>query len=157
MKTKWTKEAIIKYIEEQDYIFINFIKFDKLNSKILIRCNNKKHELYEVTFANFKSGRRCPKCSEIKRRKKMLFSTLPLNFLRRRDLPKLQFQILQIRPGLPRGLFTSILRTNMISGINWFPTRPENCFSGPMRLYRMHISANLTGRYILLQITFLLS
>ena len=70
MKTKWTKEAIIKYIEEQDYIFINFIKFDKLNSRILIRCNNKKHEPYEVTFANFKTGKRCPKCSEIKRRKK---------------------------------------------------------------------------------------
>lgn len=70
MKTKWTKEAIIKYIEEQDYIFINFIKFDKLNSRILIRCNNKKHKPYEVTFANFKRGTRCPKCSEIKRRKK---------------------------------------------------------------------------------------
>ena len=26
----------------------------------------------------------------------------------------------------------------------------NNCFSGPMRLCRMHISANLTGRYILL-------
>lgn len=70
MKTKWTKEAIIKYIEEQDYIFINFIKFDKLSSRILIRCNNKKHKPYEVTFANFKTGKRCPKCSEIKRRKK---------------------------------------------------------------------------------------
>lgn len=70
MKTKWTKEAIIEYIEEQDYIFINFIKFDKLNSRILIKCNNEKHEPYEVTFANFKSGKRCPKCSEIKRREK---------------------------------------------------------------------------------------
>ena len=51
---------------------------------------------------------------------------------------------------LQKELFTSILKINMISGINWFPTRPENCFSGPIRLCRMHISANLTGRYILL-------
>lgn len=70
MKTKWTKEAIIEYIKEQNYIFINFIKFDKLNSRILIKCNNKKHEPYDVTFANFKNGRRCPKCSERKRREK---------------------------------------------------------------------------------------
>ena len=67
MRAKWTKEVIIKYVEEQGYIFIQFIKFDKSNSRILIKCKNKNHQPYEVTFNNFKNGRRCPQCAKLKR------------------------------------------------------------------------------------------
>ena len=66
MRTKWTKEAIINYIEEQGYIFIQFIKFDKSNSRILIKCNNSNHNPYEVKFDNFKQGKRCPTCKKEK-------------------------------------------------------------------------------------------
>ena len=62
-RTIWNKEKIINFVKNSNYEFIKFVKFDKLNSRILIKCNNKKHESYEVTFANFKNGKRCPYCS----------------------------------------------------------------------------------------------
>lgn len=62
MRTKWTKEAIIKYIEDNNYIFIKFILYKKSDSRILIKCSNPIHHSYEVNFNNFKNGKRCPKC-----------------------------------------------------------------------------------------------
>lgn len=62
MRTKWTEEAIIKYIEDNNYIFIKFILYKKSDSRILIKCSNPNHPSYEVNFNNFKNGKRCPKC-----------------------------------------------------------------------------------------------
>lgn len=62
MRTKWTEEAIIKYIEDNNYIFIKFIFYKKSDSRILIKCSNPNHPSYEVNFNNFKNGKRCPKC-----------------------------------------------------------------------------------------------
>ena len=62
---KWTKKMIKDYIENQGYKFIEFIKFDKYDSRILVQCPNK-HDSYEVLFGNFYRGKRCEKC---KRRK----------------------------------------------------------------------------------------
>lgn len=58
---KWTKEKIIKFIENEGYKFIKFIKYDSSHSKILIQCE-KSHEPYEVKFYSFSQGRRCNKC-----------------------------------------------------------------------------------------------
>ena len=84
-----------------------------------------------------------------KKKKDALFNTA-FELFTTKGLTKTTISDIVDQAGVAKGTFTSILRTNMISGINWFPTRPENCFSGPIRLCRMHISANLTGRYILL-------
>lgn len=66
MRMKWTEEAIIKYIEDNDYIFIKFVEYKKSNSRILIKCSNPNHNPYEVKFDNFKQGKRCPKCKSEK-------------------------------------------------------------------------------------------
>lgn len=59
--TIWTREKIIKYVESQNYKFIEFIKFNKYASIIKIQCNNG-HKPYEVYFSNFYSGKRCNQC-----------------------------------------------------------------------------------------------
>ena len=53
MRTKWTEEKkIINFVKENNYEFIKFIKYNKLKSKILIKCN--KGHIYETCFDNFK-------------------------------------------------------------------------------------------------------
>ena len=46
----WSKEKIIEYVEENNYNFIEFIKFDKLNSIIKIWCKNPMHKPYNINF-----------------------------------------------------------------------------------------------------------
>lgn len=63
MKFKWDDVTIIKYIEDNGYVFIKFIENGKrgLSRRILVKCDE--HEPYEVIFNNFKRGRRCRKCT----------------------------------------------------------------------------------------------
>lgn len=67
MKRKWTEEAIIEYIKNEGYVFIKFVFYKALDSRVLIQCS-KKHKPYEVSFRNFKGNkskkpRRCPYCN----------------------------------------------------------------------------------------------
>lgn len=64
-KGKWNRDEIIRFVNnEEGYEFIEFIKFDKVKSRIKIKCP--KSHTYEVTFSKFKEGRRCPVCKESK-------------------------------------------------------------------------------------------
>lgn len=58
----WTEEMIIKFVENEGYEFIEFIRFNRTKSRIKIWCKNPNHKPYEVTFNSFKSGSRCIKC-----------------------------------------------------------------------------------------------
>ena len=64
---KWTLEKIVKFVEEQNYEFIEHISGFGKESKIKIWCKNPNHEPYEVIFNNFKRGTRCLKCYNEKR------------------------------------------------------------------------------------------
>lgn len=68
-KGKWNKEKIIKYVEDEGYKFIRFIKFEKVLSRIEVEC--KKGHKYEVTFRKFTEGIRCPYCNESKGEKEV--------------------------------------------------------------------------------------
>lgn len=68
-KGKWNKNEIIKYIEKEGYIFIEFIEFNKVLSKIKISCP--KGHKYEVVFKKFLDNRRCPRCNESKGEKEI--------------------------------------------------------------------------------------
>lgn len=60
-KIIWTKEKIIDFVENNNYNFIEFIKYKGYLSRIKISCG--KHGAYEVDFGNFKNGFRCPYCN----------------------------------------------------------------------------------------------
>ena len=62
--TKWDKDSIINKIEEVGYVFIEFVNFKKVSSRIKVWCGNPEHDAYEVCFNNFNSGNRCSKCSK---------------------------------------------------------------------------------------------
>ena len=60
---KWTKEKIIQYINDNNYIFIKFISdFNGRKTRIEIWCGNPKHESYKINFSNFLLGNRCRQC-----------------------------------------------------------------------------------------------
>lgn len=60
---KWTKESVIKYIEDNGYIFIKFSEeFRGCETRIEIWCGNPNHKSYEVRFQHFKDNRRCKQC-----------------------------------------------------------------------------------------------
>lgn len=40
MVVKWTKNAIINFVEDNGYQFIEFVKYDKYKSRIKIWCKN---------------------------------------------------------------------------------------------------------------------
>lgn len=61
-KRKWSKEEIKKYIEDNDYLFIDFIEFSYKASRVSVQCKNG-HESYEVSFSHFYNGSRCPYCT----------------------------------------------------------------------------------------------
>lgn len=60
---KWTKESVIKYIEDNGYIFIKFSEeFRGCETRIEVWCGNPNHKSYEVRFQHFKDNRRCKQC-----------------------------------------------------------------------------------------------
>lgn len=60
---KWTKESVIKYIENNGYKFIRFAEdFRGCETRIIIWCKNPNHKPYEVRFQHFKNNRRCKQC-----------------------------------------------------------------------------------------------
>ena len=70
----WSKEKIIEYVEENNYNFIEFIKFDKLNSIIKIWCKNPMHEPYKINFSYFRKNARCKECNYEKARERYAYS-----------------------------------------------------------------------------------
>lgn len=68
---KWSKEEIIKFVENENYEFIDIINDNGLKSRIIIWCKNPNHKPYEILFGNFKGnkskrGTRCEKCKRSK-------------------------------------------------------------------------------------------
>lgn len=61
-KLKWTKEKIIKYVEDNGYVFIKFIKFNYSKSIIEIWCGNSNHSHKISTFNDFQQNGRCREC-----------------------------------------------------------------------------------------------
>ena len=61
-KLKWTKEKIIKYVEDNGYVFIKFIKFNYSKSTIEIWCGNPNHSHKISTFNDFQQNGRCREC-----------------------------------------------------------------------------------------------
>lgn len=60
---KWTKESVIKYIEDNGYIFIKFSEeLRGCETRIEVWCGNPNHKSYEVRFQHFKDNRRCKQC-----------------------------------------------------------------------------------------------
>ena len=72
MRLKWDLESIIKYVEDNDYIFIDIIEGKGYYSKIKIRCSNLKHKSYEIEFRKFLEGTRCSICNISKGEDKIL-------------------------------------------------------------------------------------
>ena len=72
MKMIWDLESIIKYVEDNDYIFIDIIEGKGYYSKIKIRCSNLKHKSYEIEFRKFLEGTRCSICNISKGEDKIL-------------------------------------------------------------------------------------
>ena len=73
-KTKWTKELIVDFILKRDYIFIEFIEYNGVNSIIKIKCKNENHKPYIINFNGFKNGSNCKECKYENIRKKFSFS-----------------------------------------------------------------------------------
>ena len=70
MRKIWKEDIIKKYIESNNYTYIEMIEEKGLNSRIKIKCP--KGHIYEVSFKNFKGnkakkGTRCPECSNNKK------------------------------------------------------------------------------------------
>lgn len=66
MKKIRYEDTIRKYVEDNNYEYIEMIKEKGLNSRIKIKCPN--GHIYDVCFKNFKGnvalkGTRCPECS----------------------------------------------------------------------------------------------
>ena len=101
-KGKWDKNKIIKYVEDNDYIFIDFIKFDKGNSRIKLQCP-KGHE-YEVTFRKFLEGIRCPICKESKGERKI---SEVLNKYNIEYIPQYKFDDCKFKNRLPFDFYLS--------------------------------------------------
>ena len=59
-KSKWTKEKIIEFIENNEYVFIRFIKYDGVNSIIEVKC--KEGHISSKKFSTFKLKPSCPEC-----------------------------------------------------------------------------------------------
>ncbi|MGL5381070.1 hypothetical protein [Clostridium sp.] len=57
MAVKWTKEKIIEYVESQGYIFIEFIEYKGIESRILIQCD-RLHEPIKVRLHTFRNKRK---------------------------------------------------------------------------------------------------
>lgn len=68
---KWTLEKIIKFIESENYEFIEYVSRKGKETRVKVWCKNPKHEPYEVCFNDFKGnknrkGRRCSQCTKWK-------------------------------------------------------------------------------------------
>ncbi len=58
----WNEEKIKEWIDNNsDYEFIKFKKFDKVNSRLILKCS--KHGEFEISFAKLKQDRGCRTCS----------------------------------------------------------------------------------------------
>lgn len=60
----WNEEEIIKFIEDEKYKFIKFVKFDNYASEIEIECE--KGHRTTMIFRKFREGHRCSTCNESK-------------------------------------------------------------------------------------------
>lgn len=61
---KWDEITIPKYINENGYTFIKFLKYDNRNSLIEIECPN--NHITSIRFRKFREGCRCSMCNESK-------------------------------------------------------------------------------------------
>ena len=84
-----------------------------------------------------------------KKKKDALFNTA-FELFTTKGLTKTTISDIVDQAGVAKGTFYLYFKDKYDIRNKLVSTRPENCFSGPIRLCRMHISANLTGRYILL-------
>lgn len=57
--TKLSTEEVKEYVESFDYKLLS--EYETSKKKILVQCPNG-HEPYYVSWGNFKTGKRCPKC-----------------------------------------------------------------------------------------------
>ena len=84
-----------------------------------------------------------------KKKKKDALSTLPLNFYDEGTYQNYNFRYCRSGRGC-QGDFLPLFKDKYDIRNKLVSHKTGELFSGPMRLCRMHISANLTGRYILL-------
>lgn len=71
---KWTKNEIINLIEQKNYLLIDLVKYNGVNSTITIKCKNENHNPYTINFNGFKNGSRCKECQYELLREKFAFT-----------------------------------------------------------------------------------
>lgn len=69
---KFTYEYVKEYIENEGFILLSK-EYKRTHDKLTLQCKN--GHIFEVSFNNFKRGRRCRKCSNEKLRKERAMST----------------------------------------------------------------------------------
>lgn len=81
---KWSKEAIVDYVDKRGYSFVEFIKYSGVNSRITIQCP-KGHDPYSIGFNGFKNGSNCAECKKEHMRKHFGFTKEQVKALLKKD------------------------------------------------------------------------
>lgn len=70
---KWTTESIGAFINERGYKLIELVKYNGVNSTIIIKCPLG-HKSQPINFNGFKNGSNCRECNKNNLRKKFSFT-----------------------------------------------------------------------------------